>query len=140
MSKQKQYRGPKTTNDLNQKRLSAVMQDIVSASDVNGAMIYRADGQVLSWLSNNELELGQYIDFARESIMERPGTFVENYKNGMFSQRIMEFNGSRVLMSRIQADVILLLSLDKNAYLGPTMLEMEGCIRQIDGILNICNT
>jgi predicted regulator of Ras-like GTPase activity (Roadblock/LC7/MglB family) len=128
------------TDNVHCEKLQEVISELVSISDVNGAMVYGANGQVLSWLSENGMEPGQYVNFIDEKILENSDDLKSHYKYGMFSQSIMDYNGFRILVSRIRADLILLLLLDKTAYLGPTMLEMEGCIRQIDGILNIGNT
>jgi predicted regulator of Ras-like GTPase activity (Roadblock/LC7/MglB family) len=50
----------------------------------------------------------------------------------MFNESIIDYNGHKLLMSRIKKDLILLLMLKKSAYLGLTMLDIEGCLREID--------
>jgi hypothetical protein len=43
-------------------------------------------------------------------------------------------------MGRIRANMILMLLLDKRAYLELTMLDMEGCLREIDKVIDgVCS-
>ncbi len=47
----------------------------------------------------------------------------------------MDYNGHKILISKITQDMMLMLLLDRRAYLGLTMLDMEGCLREIDRAL-----
>ncbi len=117
------------------------MSKLVLTSDVSGAAIVKADGSVISWLSDNGTEPTQYIDFISAAYQKS----IHSYKDGMFAESITDYNGHKILMGRIRADVVLLLVLDKRAYLGLAMLNMEGCLREMDQALDehcsqVCET
>jgi predicted regulator of Ras-like GTPase activity (Roadblock/LC7/MglB family) len=125
---------------MDQHVVAEIVDELLGSTEVKGAAVFNERGQVISWYSQDEIKPNQYIDFIKTHILENHSDIVSNYKNGMFSQTIMDFNGSRILISGIRSDLIFLLFVNKNAYLGLTMLEMEGCIRKLDKVLNRCNT
>lgn len=113
--------------------LREIMGKLVSISDVDAAGLLKMDGSVISWHMNEVIELSQYIDFMLDYISH---PHEKNFpKNGMFMQKILDFNGYKILLSWIGADVILMLLLDKNAYLGLAMLDVEGSLREIEKVL-----
>ncbi len=117
------------------------MTNLVSISDVSGAAIVKADGSVISWHTDDGIEPTQYIDFISTTYQKN----IHSYKDGMFTESITDYNGHKILMSRIRADVMLLLVLDRGAYLGLAMLEIEGCLREMDRALDehssrVCET
>jgi predicted regulator of Ras-like GTPase activity (Roadblock/LC7/MglB family) len=131
---------PITQKDMDDEMLSEIVEEILSSKDINGAAIFKGPDKVISWHSKSEIKPNQYIDFLKEYISDN---FIDNtsgYKDGMFSQQIIDFNGSRILFGGIGEDMTLLLFVDKNAYLGLTMLEMEGCMRRLDRIMEVRNT
>ncbi len=113
---------------IERKTLKEIMSKLVSISDVSGAAIVKADGSVISWHTDDGTEPTQYIDFISAAYQKS----IHSYKDGMFTESITDYNGHKILMGRIRADVMLLLVLDKRAYLGLAMLDMEGCLREID--------
>lgn len=120
--------------------LSQLMDELVSISDISGAGIVKVDGSVVSWHTNNGLKPTSYIDFLMDFLARENQEDAQNYKHGMFRQSIMSFNGHKILMSRISPDMMLVLLMDKRAYLGLTMLNMEGCLREIDKVINgVCS-
>ncbi|MEE9152437.1 MAG: hypothetical protein V3U20_11495, partial [Thermoplasmata archaeon] len=118
------------------KALNEITVELASISDVSGAGILKADGSVVAWHTNDGLKPSPYIDFMRDFLTRDHQKNAQNYKHGMFKQSILDYNGHKILLSRIRPDIMLLLLLDKRAYLGLTMLDMEGCIREIDKVLN----
>ena len=60
--------------------------------------------------------------------------------NSMFNQQIVDYNGHKLLVGWIAQDTILLLLLNKKAYLGLTMLDMEGCLRDMEAAFSKANT
>jgi predicted regulator of Ras-like GTPase activity (Roadblock/LC7/MglB family) len=125
---------------MDQKVIVEAVGELLGSSEVKGAAIFNQTGEVVSWQTQEDIKPRQYIDFIKAHILKNPGDFISEYKNGLFSQKIMDFNGSRILVSGIRPDLIFLLFVKQNAYLGLTMLEMEGCIRKLDNALNMCNT
>jgi predicted regulator of Ras-like GTPase activity (Roadblock/LC7/MglB family) len=127
-------------NPVDSRMLTETVEELLSLSDVNGAAIFKGSDQILSWHSHEDINANLYVDFIKGYITDNPPDMKSGYESGLFSQQIIDFNGSRILISGIGADVTFLLFVDKNAYLGLTMLEMEGCIRRIDKILKMRNT
>lgn len=108
------------------------MSKLVSISDVDGAAIMRADGSVISWRMNDGEKPTQYIDFVHDYMSVAYQNKIKYGTYGMFTESIMEYNGHKILISKIKADLILLLVLKKDAYIGLTMLDVESCLREID--------
>ncbi len=128
--------GPTPSVKTEHKTLEGVISKIVSISDVSGAAIIRADGSVVSWRAKDGDESKQDIDSLLHSMSAAYKKKIHHYKDGMFTESIIDHNGHKILMSRIREDMMLMLVLDKRAYLGLTMLDMEGCIREIDKALD----
>jgi len=117
---------------IERKTLKEIMSKLVSITDVSGAAIVKADGSIISWYTDNGIEPTQYIDFISTAYQKN----INSYKDGMLTESILDYNGHKILMSKISADIMLMLVLDKRAYLGLTMLDMEGCLREIDKTLD----
>ncbi len=116
--------------------LSQLIDELVSISDISGAGIVKVDGSVISWHTNTGLKPTPYIDFLMDFLAQDNRENAQNYKHGMFRQSIMSFNGHKILMSRISPDMMLMLLMDKRAYLVLTMPDMEGCLREIDKVID----
>jgi predicted regulator of Ras-like GTPase activity (Roadblock/LC7/MglB family) len=114
------------------KPFDEIMRELVSISDVDGAAILRKDGSVISWCTSNGVKPIQYINFIHDYISGAYQKKIHNNAYGMFNESIIDYNGHKLLMSRIKKDLILMLMLKKSAYLGLTMLDVEGCLREID--------
>lgn len=115
------------------------MAKLVSITDVNGAAIIRTNGSVLSWRSEdirNNSKPKEYIDFIKNYMSATYQKDTLYHKDGLFGESIIDYNGSKLLTSRIKDDIMLLLVLDKKAYLGLTMLDIEGCIQDLDSALD----
>ena len=123
--------------DDESKTLKEIMSKFGSISDVSGAGIVKIDGSVISWCADGIVPT-PYIDFMLNFISHLQQKNRCHYKHGMFTQSIINYNGHKILMSWVRADMMLLLLLDKKAYLGLAMLDMEGALREIDQILDKC--
>ncbi len=114
------------------KPFDEIMSKLVLISDVDGAAILRKDGSVISWCTSNGVKPIQYINFIHDYMSGAYQKKIHNNTHGMFNESIIDYNGHKLLMSRIKKDLILMLMLKKSAYLGLTMLDVEGCLREID--------
>jgi predicted regulator of Ras-like GTPase activity (Roadblock/LC7/MglB family) len=126
--------------EMNNGELEKIMNKLLAISDVSGAGIVKMDGSVISWQMEDVTDPTQYVDFMMDFLSFSKGNNVDNYKHGMFTQKIVDYNGHKILMSKVKADMMLMLLLDKKAYLGLTMLDMEGFLREIDLVLDQCCT
>lgn len=116
--------------------LEEIMDKLLLISDVSGVALVKADGSIITWHGKDGIEPAQCIDFMLDYILHAPKKNIAHYKYGMFTQRVIDHNGHRMLMSKVRSDIMLLLLLDRNAYLGLTMLDMEGGLREIDEVLD----
>jgi len=116
--------------------LAEAMSKILSISDVTGAAIIKSDGTVIFWHTKNGEESVEELGFIREFVAQNHRNNLNYLKTGMFTESILDYNGHKILVGRIRSDLILLLELEKRAYIGLTMLLMEGCIREIDKSLD----
>jgi predicted regulator of Ras-like GTPase activity (Roadblock/LC7/MglB family) len=112
------------------------MSKLVSISDVRGAALLSSNGSVISWRSNDNGKPKRYIDLILRFTSNEYQRNINNYKDGMFNESILTYNGYKVLMSKIRKNVILMLVLEKKAYLGLTMLDVAGCLHDIDSALD----
>ncbi len=127
--------GPVPSVKVERKTLMEIMVELVSISDVSGAALVKADGSVVSWHANDAIDPTPYIDSVFDFISDAHKKSTPDYRHGMFTQKILDNNGHKVLISRITREVMLVLLLDRKAYLGLTMLDMEGYLREIDKVL-----
>lgn len=118
--------------------LVEITNELVSMSDVNGAAIVRIDGTVISWHTNEGIEPRQYIESVLDAITQAHQQNLHDYRHGMFNQKIINYNGHKILISRVRAEVMLVLLINKTAYLGLVMLDMEGCLRKIEKVMYKC--
>jgi predicted regulator of Ras-like GTPase activity (Roadblock/LC7/MglB family) len=129
-------------NAIGEDTLEDIMNKLVSIADVHGAAIIRTDGSIISWQSKDNGDNGnpkQYIDSVMDyiaSVLERN---IDHHIDGMFMESIVDFNGSKLLTHRIRKNIMLLLVLDKKAYIGLTMLDVEGCLQDINSALGSSN-
>lgn len=127
-----------TSTESEHETLKEIMIKLVSISDVSGAAIVRADGTVISWHMENGTKPTHYIDIILDFMSTIYQKDIHRNKYGMFTQSILDFHGHKILINMIRSDVMLLLLLDKRAYLGLTMLDIEGYLREVDKALGEC--
>ena len=130
--------GSTTSTETENKTLEEVIDKLVSIPDVSGAAILRTDGSVVSWRTKDGEKPTEDIDFINKSISAAYKKNIHYWKSGLFSESILDYNGHKIFISKISEDVMLLLLLDKRAYLGLTMLDVEGCLREVDKALDEC--
>ena len=108
------------------------MSKVVSIPEVEGAAIVRSDSSVIACCTKNGIKPGYYKDFMSTTYQNN----IHDYKEGIFKEYMQSHNGHKILISRVREDVNLLLVLDKKAYVGLIMLDMECCLREIDDALD----
>jgi predicted regulator of Ras-like GTPase activity (Roadblock/LC7/MglB family) len=130
-----------TFHEENQE-LKRIVNELSTISDVCGAVLLDSGGEVITQHVKDDISPEQYIDFVvhRPALIQKYIIPSGNNMNSMFNQQIVDYNGHKLLVGRIAPDTILLLLLDKKAYLGLTMLDMEGCLRDMDAAYSNTNT
>ena len=123
------------SNEIKNNTLEELMSRLVSISDVSGAGVIRADGSIVSWHAENGIKPKQYIDYILKVMSATNQENVYNSQHSMFTESIQDYNGHKILTSRIRTDVLLFMVLEKRAYLGLTMLDVECCLEEIDQAL-----
>ena len=118
--------------------LDEVMSKLVSIPDVSGAAILRADGSLVSWRTKNGEKPTEDIEFINRSISAAHLKNINSLKSGLFKELILDYNGHKIFISKIREDAMLLLLVNKKAYLGLTMLDVEGCLREVDKAFDEC--
>ena len=121
--------------------LKRIVNELSSISDVCGAILLDRSGSVIAKHVEEHISAREYIEFiVQYSALHQKGGNDIDPMNGMFNQQVMDYNGHKLLIGWIAENAILLLLLNKKAYLGLTMLDMEGCLRDIDPLLFNINT
>jgi predicted regulator of Ras-like GTPase activity (Roadblock/LC7/MglB family) len=118
--------------------LDEVMSKLVSIPDVSGAAILRADGSLVSWRTKNGEKPKEDIEFINKSISAAYIKNIHHWKSGLFRESILDYNGHKIFISKIREDAMLLLLVNKKAYLGLTMLDVEGCLREVGKAFDEC--
>jgi len=124
------------SNDMENLFYERITRELVLISDVDEAGIIKEDGSIISWHPHQDIKPNPLIDFTLDFISKNNLTCSQELKMGMFTQAVMDFNGHKMLISKIKPDIILMLLLKKRAYLGLTMLDLEGCLREINKAMN----
>jgi predicted regulator of Ras-like GTPase activity (Roadblock/LC7/MglB family) len=112
--------------------MEEIMSKVVSIPEVDGAALVRSDSSVITCCTKNGIKPEYYKDFMSTTFQSN----IHSYKDGIFNEYMRSHNGHKILVSKVREDVMLLLVLDKKAYLGLIMLDMECCLREIDDELN----
>jgi len=113
------------------------MSKLVSISDVNGAGVVRADGSIVSWHAEEDIRPTEYIDHILNMMSRKNQESVHNCHHGMFRETIVNYNGHKILASKIGGDALLMLVLERNAFLGLTMLDVECYLGDIEKALDV---
>jgi len=133
------------SNEIKSSSLEELMSRLVSISDVSGAGVIRADGSIVSWHAKEGIKPKQYIDYILKVMSATSQENVPQNQHSMFTESITNYNGHKILTSRIREDKLLFMVLEKRAYLGLTMLDVECCLGEIDKALDeprsyVCET
>jgi predicted regulator of Ras-like GTPase activity (Roadblock/LC7/MglB family) len=105
-----------------------MIRELISISDVRGAAIVGMDGSIICCNSSNGTDMNQYIDLVTTKFLRK----IPDYNQGMFNESIVDYNGHKILLTGLKPGMILLLVVEKKAYLGLTMLDVECCLRNMD--------
>jgi len=107
------------------------MNRLTSISDVCGGAIVSTNGSVLSWRTKDGNKPTLYVEFALDYLSKSYHKKAYDENNGLFRQWIIDHNGYKLLIGNINSEMIFLLLLDRKAYLGLTMLDMESFLREM---------
>lgn len=117
--------------------LQDILAKLVSITDVKIAAVMSTNGSIISWKTRNNGNNGkskEYIECIKDHILKDYQDNLPYHKDGMFRESIFDYNGSKLLTTMINKDILLLLVLEKRAYVGLTMLDVEGCLQCLDSI------
>jgi hypothetical protein len=109
---------------------------LISIPDVMGAGLMGKDGSVLSWRSKDCAEPTKYFNQFSKNTSELHNDKMYPKRNGMFAYSIYNYNGNKILFRYIADNLLLMLILDKRAFIGITMLDIEGCLSDIEMLIN----
>lgn len=113
----------------NKEGLERIVNDLNSLTDVKGVAIIDRDGAIIAGITDNGLNLVTYAQVVRRHI-QKPSTRSMKYPKGIFLQSLVSYNGSIILFGRIIDNVLLMVLLEKKAYLGLAMLELENSAKK----------
>jgi predicted regulator of Ras-like GTPase activity (Roadblock/LC7/MglB family) len=117
--------------------LQDILTKLVTITDVKIAVIMKTNGSIISWKTRNNGNKGkskEYIECIKNHILNDYRDNLPCHKDGMFREAIFDYNGSKLLTTMINKDILLLLVIEKRAYVGLTMLDVEGCLQCLDSI------
>ena len=127
-------RWPNTLENLPPSRLRKVLSDLIEASDIEGAILVEGKDSIIAYdlpdKRIDDTEIHKILAMLEESNDSPP---IKN-DNFIFTQSIFDYNGCKILAKR-SGNLILLVMLQKQGYVGLAMLEIENSIRRIREIL-----
>ena len=127
-------RWPNTLENLPPSRLRKVLSDLIEASDIEGAILVEGKDSIIAYdlpdKTIDDTEIHKILAMLEESNDSPP---IKN-DNFIFTQSIFDYNGCKILAKR-SGNLILLVMLQKQGYVGLAMLEIENSIRRIREIL-----
>jgi predicted regulator of Ras-like GTPase activity (Roadblock/LC7/MglB family) len=101
-----------------------IVSDLNALIDVKGVAIINKEGTVIAGKTNNGLDLNAYIQVVLQHL-EKTAKGALICPKTLFLQSIVNYNGSQILYGRIIDDILLVILLEKKAYLGLAMLDLE---------------
>ncbi len=115
--------------------LKKIISDLRNESDIEGACIVdQNDAIIASDLpdsSHYELDISEIMQL----INEGDGYSAYEQSKVLFSQRILDYNGCKILAKKIRDKLTLLVMIHKRGYISLAMLDIENSIRKIDEIM-----
>lgn len=135
MSSSKSIEVSKIEDEQTELRLKDVVSDLRKGSDIEGAVIVDGREEIIACdlpeSTNCEAEIHEILTLLEEKHGYSPG----EHEEGMFSQRIFDYNGYKVLAKKLKKKLTLLVLLKKRGYISLAMLDIENSIRRIYEIL-----
>ena len=129
-------RSPSSHENLPTPRLKKVLSDLKSAIDIDEVLLIGEKEGILVYAptenENFEAEIPKIFAHLRgwgANTPSKPG-------NNMFAHHILDYNGSKIVAVKCVNDLMLVIILQKQGYIGPAMLELENSVREIGRILN----
>ena len=118
-----------------QLRLKKVISELKEGVDIEGAVLVNESDEIIAASfpksSNYESELHEIM-----SIFEELNDLSESKsQDAFFAQRILDYNGFKILAKKLKDKLTLLVILKKRGYLSLAMLEIENSTRKIHEIL-----
>lgn len=121
--------------------LNGMVNELATISDVCGAFLVDNKGAVIAQHINEHIVTQQCIEtLALHSALRDDCVIPGCNMNGMFSQQVVYYDGHTLLVRRITHEALLLILVAKKAYIGLTILDMEGYLREKGSALLKANT
>jgi predicted regulator of Ras-like GTPase activity (Roadblock/LC7/MglB family) len=112
--------------------LKKIISDLSNESDIEGACIVDQDDSIIA--SDLPDSSGYEADITEIMQLINEGDGYKAYEQSkvMFSQRILDYNGCKILAKKIRDKLTLLVMIHKRGYISLAMLDIENSIRKID--------
>jgi predicted regulator of Ras-like GTPase activity (Roadblock/LC7/MglB family) len=125
-------RVPEMQEHISISLLKKIISDLSNESDIEGACIVDQDDAIIASdlpdSSGYEADISQIMQL----INEGEGYSVNEQSKVLFSQRILDYNGCKILAKKIRDKLTLLVMIHKRGYISLAMLDIENSIRKID--------
>lgn len=112
-----------------------IISDLGNESDIEGACIVDQDDAIIA--SDLPDSSGYEADITEimQLLNEGDGYSAYEQPKVLFSQRILDYNGCKILAKKIRDKLTLLVMIHKRGYISLAMLDIENSIRKIDEIM-----
>jgi predicted regulator of Ras-like GTPase activity (Roadblock/LC7/MglB family) len=115
--------------------LRKIISDLKNESDIEGVCIVDQNDSIIA--SDLPDSFGYEADITKimQIINEGDGYSAYEQSKVLFSQRIVDYNGCKILAKKIRDKLTLLVMIHKRGYVSLAMLDIENSIRKIDEIM-----
>jgi predicted regulator of Ras-like GTPase activity (Roadblock/LC7/MglB family) len=115
--------------------LKKIISDLRNESDIEGVCIVDQNDAIIASDLPDSSHYEADITEIMQLINEEDGYLAYEQSKVLFSQRILDYNGCKILAKKIKDKLTLLVMIPKRGYISLAMLDIENSIRKIDEIM-----
>ena len=116
--------------------LKKIISDLRDETDIEGVCIVDKNYEIIASDLPDSSCYESDISEIMQLINEGDGYSVYEQSKVLFSQRIVDYNGCKILAKKVRDKLTLLVMIHKRGYISLAMLDIENSIRRIDEIMH----
>jgi predicted regulator of Ras-like GTPase activity (Roadblock/LC7/MglB family) len=116
--------------------LKKIISDLRDETDIEGVCIVDQNDEIIASDLPETSHYESDITEIMQLINEGDGYSAYEQSKVLFSQRILDYNGCKILAKKIRDKLTLLVMIHKRGYISLAMLDIENSIRKIDEVMH----
>jgi predicted regulator of Ras-like GTPase activity (Roadblock/LC7/MglB family) len=131
----KDYKHRGILEKVPQLRLKEVISELKDGVDIEGAVLVNESDEIIACAFSKSTNYESEMHEIMALFEELNDLTCDKSQDAFFAQRILDYNGFKILAKKLKDKLTLLVILKKRGYLSLAMLEIENSTRKIHEIL-----